>query len=268
MPNMKNRLRGRWRIVSLLVLMLVVVAVGATLAYFTVEDTARNTFTVGKLNITLGEEGGGGNPWDNDVDGKDLFPGTVIVKRPYVTAVDGDSFLRIIMTIEDTDSGDLIDDPIRLDKILSTLYYDPLYDDEDERSLEPGLSMIYTEQYLNELQNNYNIWNYGGLYNYLQFLPVMQTTDHPNEPDPATFVYYYCDRTGTEDTYSYVLKEGTTASLITHVVIPWDWDQDDLDLLGEYSITFRAEAIQAQGFVVDGVENHVAAFAALDTALA
>lgn len=70
-----------------------VVMVGATLAYLTsTTDVAKNTFTVGKVNIDLDEKTGETDEdftketdWNDKVDGKNMYPGQEVPKRPVVT---------------------------------------------------------------------------------------------------------------------------------------------------------------------------------------
>lgn len=70
-----------------------VVMVGATLAYLTsTTDVAQNTFTVGKVNIDLDEKTGNSQEdfdkqpdWNDEVDGKNMYPGQEVAKRPVVT---------------------------------------------------------------------------------------------------------------------------------------------------------------------------------------
>lgn len=70
-----------------------VVMVGATLAYLTsTTDVAQNTFTVGKVNIDLDEKTGKTDEdftketdWNDEVDGKNMYPGQEVPKRPVVT---------------------------------------------------------------------------------------------------------------------------------------------------------------------------------------
>lgn len=70
-----------------------VVMVGATLAYLTsTTDVAQNTFTVGKVNIDLDEKTGEidsdftkETDWDDATDGKNMYPGQEVDKRPVVT---------------------------------------------------------------------------------------------------------------------------------------------------------------------------------------
>lgn len=70
-----------------------VVMVGATLAYLTsTTGVAKNTFTVGKVDIALNEKTGETNndftqesEWDDSEDGKNMYPGQEVAKRPVVT---------------------------------------------------------------------------------------------------------------------------------------------------------------------------------------
>ncbi|MDR0853452.1 MAG: M73 family metallopeptidase [Clostridiales Family XIII bacterium] len=227
---------------ALALLLIAVLVIGITIAYFTDEDTVTNTFTVGNVGLGLEEPG-----WDPE-NGENLYPGEVIIKDPVVTA-DGDSFMRLIMTIEDED-GNIITGQSRVEKILQTLYYEIT-----SGTLVPGTSDDYTDAALATLVSGDKIKGFSGF-------NTSQYEYQAGKSSLGKYVYYY--KNGS----SYVFEDGTEAKFITHVVIPWDWDQDDLDLLGKYQVTFRAEAIQTQGFIDEGVEDIATAFAALDTALA
>ena len=80
-----------------LVVVLAVTAVtGATLAYFTDDDEATNTFTVGNVKIDLTEP-----KWDasgND-DAPEVYPGEALAKDPTVTNIGANPcFVRISVT--------------------------------------------------------------------------------------------------------------------------------------------------------------------------
>lgn len=66
--------------------MVAVLGVGGTLAYFTAEDEAANTFTVGNVKIKLTEPS-----WDSELGGtgeieaEAVYPGEALPKDPYVT---------------------------------------------------------------------------------------------------------------------------------------------------------------------------------------
>ncbi len=69
-----------------------VVGAGATLAYLTdATNAVTNTFTVGKVDITLTEESNDGswNEENNGFDYNNILPGDELDKKPVVTVVAG-----------------------------------------------------------------------------------------------------------------------------------------------------------------------------------
>lgn len=60
-------------VAAIAVMLVAALVVGGTLAYFTDTDTKTNTFTVGKVDITLNEKGADGKDF---VPNQKLFPGT------------------------------------------------------------------------------------------------------------------------------------------------------------------------------------------------
>ena len=58
------------------------IAIGGTLAYFTADDEATNTFTVGNVDIDLTEP-----KWDGQgsEDAPEVYPGEAIAKDPTIT---------------------------------------------------------------------------------------------------------------------------------------------------------------------------------------
>lgn len=67
---------------SLCVALLAVAVVGGTLAYFSDSDDARNTFTVGNVDIKLTEPNWEGNGKE---DAPEVYPGEALAKDPTVT---------------------------------------------------------------------------------------------------------------------------------------------------------------------------------------
>ena len=59
--------------IFLCVALVAIAVVGASLAYFTDTDSAKNTFTVGKVDITLVEKNADGTEFTQD---QKLYPGT------------------------------------------------------------------------------------------------------------------------------------------------------------------------------------------------
>ena len=86
------------KIVALCVIvcMLAVAIVGGTLAFFTDNETATNTFTVGNVDITLNETDNSGNAFQQN---QKLYPGdsehNAIAKNVTVTATKGDSWVWV-----------------------------------------------------------------------------------------------------------------------------------------------------------------------------
>lgn len=88
--------------------LLVCISVGATVAYLTSTDKVQNTFTVGKVAITLDETDvklDGTKDTDARVDANEykLMPGHTYIKDPtvHVAAESEPSYIRMIVTIND-----------------------------------------------------------------------------------------------------------------------------------------------------------------------
>lgn len=96
--------------------LLVTVSVLGTLAYLTSQDEVVNTFTVGKVNITLDEAAV--NVDGTEIPGADrvkennyhLIPGQTYVKDPTMTvkAKSADSYVRMLLTLNCADEFDAI----------------------------------------------------------------------------------------------------------------------------------------------------------------
>lgn len=84
-------------------------AIGSTLAYFTSQDNASNTFVLGNIAIDLQESDDGGDNWtDEGLDYTSVMPGDTLNKLAQVE-VDEDSedcYVRIHM---DINTGDIAD---------------------------------------------------------------------------------------------------------------------------------------------------------------
>ena len=80
----------------LVICLAMAIGVGATLAYFTAEDTAKNEFTVGNVKIDLTEP-----KWDENgsEDAPEVYPGEALAKDPTVKNIGANPcFLRIKVT--------------------------------------------------------------------------------------------------------------------------------------------------------------------------
>lgn len=229
-------LKKRNIIVTFTIFLVAVMTMGSTLAYFSDEQTVTNTFTMGDLDITLTET------WDPD-DGEEMVPGDSVDKKPIVTADKGDSFMRVTVTIMDKNdgvaAGTKVTDAARLAKIMQTLYFDP------------GTTIVTGTHYSTTQIAAWPATVLNG-YNSNKF------TQH--SATGGVYVYYYKDSTTTP---ANIFKQGTSATLFTHVVIPSNWTQTDIATLGKYDVVVKAEAVQCGGFA-----NDAAAFTALDAQIA
>lgn len=254
-----SKQRKRRLILALVIVLAAMGAIGATLAYFTDYAEQVNTFTVGDLDIDLPET------WD-PTDGTEMEPGETIVKRPVVVAVKGNSYMRVVVTILDKNdgvpAGTKVTDPARLTKILQTIYFDPTAPNTVQ-TVKPflnGTNILTANKYTLAQMNTLvtagtvkNPFNTGA--------GAAQFTLDAVRSVANSGVYYL--------NYNSIFKAaaGVTPAdrvvVFTNVVIPSDWKQTDLQVLGKYDIVIKAEAIQTGGFV-----DSAAAFTALDLEVA
>jgi len=231
--------KKRIALTTLAAILIAVIAISGTLAYFTDKDEVVNTFTMGKVDISLDE------PNWNDDDGSELLPGNVREKDPTVTAIEGTSYMRIRMELVDGE-GNLITDQDRIDLILETLYYDK--EDVIDLSKRYKTSELTALETSGDIQFEYNkdLFEFAGI-----------ETGKPG-------ARYY--------NYKTVLEQDDVAVLFTHVIIPRDWHNEQIFTLGGdeyettsngsievitkgtgYKIIIKAEAIQAEE--IDSAED-------------
>lgn len=240
----KNKINKKRLTFTLLSAALIIaVAVSATLAYFTDLDEVTNTFVMGDVEIQLEEPS-----WDED-SGLDLKPGGVCEKDPTITALEGQSYMRIRMQIVDGE-GKLITDESRIGLILDTLYYDVAYG-KDNSTLETNrqYNVSKLDQFIaeNKIQKEYNQTDF--------IFAGTQTGQ------PGVRYYNYIANGGIFDADK--APQNKTV-FFSHVVIPRDWHNEEIfDLNGDtykthengvveitspgtgYKILLRAESIQS-----------------------
>lgn len=200
------------------------IAVGSSIAYFTSSDDVTNTFTMGDIEINLTED-----EWNDETDGKNMLPGDTLYKNPVVTAIEGDSYMRIKVELIDSESGEVITDAARAAKILGTLYYSP---DEYGAAGNCEQGSSYSVEALTELG----------------FVPGVNTTDFELDSTKSTQGIKYYNYIGGDGIFSQAPAPAEEACLFTHVIIPTDWTRSDMELLGTYNIRITAQAIQSMGF--------------------
>lgn len=211
--------------------------IGGTLAYFSDSMTVTNNFTMGGTD-GAGEDSGVDvevtEPGYNPEDSKDMAPGSVIAKDPTVKNLKGESYVRFIVTLKDKTTQEVITDEGRANKILSTLFYDP------DNQIKLSNDGTFTKYTLEEA---------AGLPGVLT--PFNSTNFEKDATRSTTGTYYY--------NYKGTLQKDQTAVLFSKVIIPKDWNQTDLNTLGNYDLIVTAQAIQAQN-----MKDADEAFEALD----
>ena len=190
------------------VMMLTVAIAGGTLAYFTDDAAQTNTFTAGKVEITLTEaeveEDEKGDLVSTDERTSEnqeykLFPGQTVTKDPTITLSSDseDAYVAAVVTIKDN-GGDIA-------SLLKTT---------DDGKLNIGSILS------------------GGL------LPVSAET--PYRVDNGTYTFYFL----VED----VKSANDEVVVFDTLSIPPQWDNEDMAKINNMSITVEAYAAQAHGF--------------------
>ena len=208
--------------------LLAAICFGGTIAYMTDSEKDTNTFTVGTLDITLEEKN-----WDDGTDGKEAKPGDTFVKDPVAEAVENDSYMRMVVKLIDTETGNVITDAGRAALILQTIRFDSTYNVQAQTG---GTGL--------EEDESYSLDDVAGF-------PTVNPAFTLDTGRSSDGTYYY--------NYNNVFTEGTRAVLFTNIVIPTDWSQVQLDALGGFTVEVTAQAIQAANF--DSAQE---AFNALD----
>lgn len=223
---MKHKKRN---LIWILVIVLVACTViGGSLAYFWDQEKVTNQFTMA---------GGPGSDPDSGIDvavtepnwdpesGKNVLPGDSLKKDPTITNTKGESYARLIVTLRDGQTGAVITDTARANKILSTIFYSKTLDSTKSYSSADltGIPHFNPEFVLDSTR--------GGM-----------------------GVYYY----NLNRILAKAGQTGSSATLFTHVIAPTDWDQKDAALLGAYNIEISGQIIQAKHLTL------TTAWAALD----
>ncbi|MEF9946167.1 MAG: SipW-dependent-type signal peptide-containing protein [Lachnospiraceae bacterium] len=85
--------------------MVAVIGVGATLAYMSdTTDKKTNTFTVGKVEASLVEKTNGDKEWDDTTDGKNMYPGQIVEKKPIMTIAAGSADCYAFLQVTGADA--------------------------------------------------------------------------------------------------------------------------------------------------------------------
>ncbi len=187
-----------------------------TSAYYAASDNTRHMFVLSPgVRISLTEV------WTSE-DGRNIAPGTTVTKRPSITNNDGPCYARILMRITDTTTGRTLDpvrDAQRIKLILGTLWRDT------KGKIVPGTP--YSQAELGALEGVEPLYDHAN-FNEPKYLP---------EAGAYSFEYKGVMQTTTEQ-----------YALFDKVAVPEDYRENDIWLMGDYTISIQAQAIQAAGF--------------------
>lgn len=217
---MKKSMLRKVLLLACSAVLLVCLSVGATLAYLTSQDTVTNTFTVGKVDITLDEaaieeDEKTGNwvedstkPRVEDGNAYHLMPGLTYAKDPTVTVLKGSepSYVRILVTIN------------KIDKLMEIF--------PDSYNEELGIFML--EDFVGDTWNS-TVW------------PCNSVT--ANTDGTYTYEFRHNGIVTTEASKNNVLPD-----LFEKIVVPGDVTNAQLANLNGLNIEVVAQAIQAAGF--------------------
>ena len=229
----------KWAILITTVALAVSLTIGGTLAYLTSTQSATNTFTVGNVQIGLSEPN-----WNNANDGKNMLPGNTYNKDPLITAIQGKSYMRVKLEVRDTATGNLITDPARLALILSTIYTDPTY---NVSTGTPGTNIVKGQSYS---ASAVSTWQ--GINSSKFTLDAVRSV-----ANSGIYYYNYTTNGGIFDS-----SASNKVVLFSNVVVPTDFTNSQIALLGSYSFTLTSQAIQS-----DNIASAAAAYTALDSAI-
>ena len=218
-------------------------AIGGTYAFLTDKDSAVNTFTIGHVNIDFEEPDWNPNSPDDpdnpgDGDGQYVVPGSSTDKTPTITSVDETgnmpSYLRVKMELVDGETGERITDVERIEKIMNCIRYDA-----DGMGLSQTIGVQGAKFTQDEIDK------------FPTVNPMFVEDKTYTAETPGLYYYNYVGPDFTVDTPNGVddiFTPGTTVELFSNLVIPAEYVNEDMDIMGAYNIVLQPQAIQADGF--------------------
>lgn len=223
-------------LLTLCAVLLVAASVLGTMAYLTSTDTVTNTFTIGKVEITL-DETDVTNPNGPRVKANSykLMPGTTYTKDPTVTVKAGSEESYVRMKVTFNNATDII-----------ALCTDPEFAEDGPTGVENAYPLI---RMVNFVEANAAKWD-----------GIIPDNMMDTEEMLANAKYFVYDKTTDTLTYYFYYNE-TVAAPDGDVVLPVLFDKvtlpewatnDQLATLEDFQITVVAEAIQADGFANAG----------------
>lgn len=202
--------------------LLVAASVLGTLAYLTSSESARNTFTVGQVHITLDEAriNASGEPVGKEgevvselaqaervrANSYHLLPGHRYTKDPTVTVLKGseESYVRLLVEVTF--------ETVLSDELLRSTKLDDIFTGYSNDWLRNGTPTART---VTEGQKSYTV---------------------------LTYEYRYKTTVAAPD------ADAKLPALFTGIHVPENWTNQTLSAIGRFSIDLTGQAIQADGF--------------------
>ena len=219
-------------LLTLCAVLLVAASVLGTMAYLTSTAKVENTFTIGKVEITL-DETDVTNPNGPRVTANSykLMPGTTYTKDPTVTVLKGseDSYVRMKVTMNK--ASDLI-----------ALCTDPEFAEDGPTGVENAFPLI---RMVNFVEANAAKWDGiipDNMVDTEEMLADSKYFSYDKETDTLTYYFYYTETVAAPD------ADKALAVLFDSITVPEWATAEQLAKLEGFQINVVAEAIQADGF--------------------
>lgn len=223
---------------------LAVVAIGgATLAYFTDTDEAKNTFTVGNVEIKL-DETNVDDPQGDRVreNSYKLIPGVSYVKDPTITVLEGseDCYVRMKVTLNNAS------------KIIA-MCTDPEFAEDGPTGVEDAFPLIRMITFVEENAAKWDGIIPDNMVDTEEMLANAKYCVYDKEADTITYTFYYNDVVSAAD------ADAVLETLFDEIKVPTWVTGEQLASLKDFRIGVTAEAIQAATF-----DDSAEAWAAFD----
>lgn len=226
--------RSKALLLTLCAIALVVATVFGTMAYLTSTDEVVNTFTVGKVAITLDEakvnaDGTAVTPAERvKANSYKLMPGHTYTKDPTVIVLEGSEESYVRMKVTFNNAGAII-----------ALCTDPEFEGE-VTGVENAFPLI---RMVNFVEANAAKWDGIIPDNMVETDEMLDNAKYfVKNGDTLTYYFYYNEKVGAPD------ADKALAVLFDSITVPEWVTGDQLKALTDFQITAVAEAIQADGF--------------------
>lgn len=223
-------------LLTLCAVLLVAASVLGTMAYLTSTDTVTNTFTIGKVEITL-DETDVTNPNGPRVKANSykLMPGTTYTKDPTVTVKAGseESYVRMKVTFNNA-------------KAIIALCTDPEFAEDDPTGVENAYPLIRMVKFVEANAPKWDGIIPDNMVETEEMLADAKYFAYDAKADTLTYYFYYNETVAAPD------GDVVLPVLFDKVTLPEWVTNTQLAALKDFQINVVAEAIQADGFANAG----------------